>query len=371
MLSHFARSTFSPNKSAPATDVSADDYVDAGEEYIIYYSPEPDRQPDAIDYEAEDYVRHGNDADYEQRMVVRVLYNHSPPPGFYDRATDKEMEQERQYDLHCKEEYERLFLNCSTLGEVYPSDFGIKPDQTATAASNDHTRTTAQTATNAERAASVKAKRSTARATNGSDSAEHKLNSTAACSVGVRTLATDKTSIASRVHEISQRSERNYGLQGPQPCEQVLFPAVPYVLNYTVYDCCLENTEASFATHLDNWFHRYNQWAITHKQEPIYLDAYHGYGIKPTGPWEILELQVAVDMLRDYETLYHRFIYGMRAPPAVRNELYATATTDGCWKCATSSQPTSRAVTCVSLHASKSAALTKWRKSDRVTLHTR
>ena len=37
----------SPNKTAPATDVSADDYVDAGEEYIIYYSPEPDRKPDA------------------------------------------------------------------------------------------------------------------------------------------------------------------------------------------------------------------------------------------------------------------------------------------------------------------------------------
>ena len=73
----------------------------------------------------------------------------------------------------------------------------------------------------------------------------------------------------------------------------------------------MEDTEVSFATHLDNWFLRYNQWAATHKQEPIYLDAYHEYGIKPKGPWEVLELQVAVDMLRDYETLYHRFIYCM------------------------------------------------------------
>ena len=61
------------NKTAPATDVSVDDYVDAGEEYIIYYSPEPDRKPDTIDYEAEDYVRNGNDADYDQRMVDRVF----------------------------------------------------------------------------------------------------------------------------------------------------------------------------------------------------------------------------------------------------------------------------------------------------------
>ena len=102
-----------------------------------------------------------------------------------------------------------------------------------------------------------------------------------------------------------------------------MFPAVPYAFNHTVYDCCLEDTEATFATHLDNWFLRYNQWALTHKQEPISLEAYHGYGTKPKGPWEILELQVAVDMLRDYETLYHRCIYGMRASPAVRDELYS------------------------------------------------
>ena len=66
---------------------------------------------------------------------------------------------------------------------------------------------------------------------------------------------------------------------------------------------------------------RYNQWATIHKQEPIHLDAYHDYGIKPKGSWEVLELQVAVDMLRDYEILYYRFI--MKAPPAVLNELYA------------------------------------------------
>ena len=34
-----------PNKTAPSIDVSLDDYVDAGEEYVIYYSPEPDRNP--------------------------------------------------------------------------------------------------------------------------------------------------------------------------------------------------------------------------------------------------------------------------------------------------------------------------------------
>ena len=33
------------------------------------------------------------------------------------------MEQERRYDLHCQEEYERLSLNRIALGEFYPSDY--------------------------------------------------------------------------------------------------------------------------------------------------------------------------------------------------------------------------------------------------------
>ena len=112
-----------PNKTAPSIDASSDDYVDAGEEYFIYYSPEPDRKPDAIDFETEDYVRHGIDANYEQRMMDRVLINHSPPPEFYERVTDEEPEQELQYDLHCEEDYVRRLSSGVTLGRPFPSDF--------------------------------------------------------------------------------------------------------------------------------------------------------------------------------------------------------------------------------------------------------
>ena len=45
-----------PNKTALSIDISPDDHVDAGEEYVIYYSPEPDREPSAIDFETEDFV---------------------------------------------------------------------------------------------------------------------------------------------------------------------------------------------------------------------------------------------------------------------------------------------------------------------------
>ena len=170
------------------------------------------------------------------------MVDYSPPPEFYDRATDEEMEQERQYDLHCKEEYERLFLNRITLGEVYPSDFGIQPDQPATAASNDHTRTTAQTATSAERAASVKAKRSTARAPKKAkkDSCRKKdevLTPTEQAAVLFNLCSAesdpDKTSIASRVYDLSATTDSRVPSHANNICFQ-LFLMLPITQFTTV-----------------------------------------------------------------------------------------------------------------------------------------
>ena len=102
---------------------------DAGEGYHAWYPPAPYRLNIARDAETEDYILHGSDPDYEARALgfdedpARSHYEHMRQIELSNRMTDEELEQELQYELHCKEEVERNKLNCATIRDVYPSDY--------------------------------------------------------------------------------------------------------------------------------------------------------------------------------------------------------------------------------------------------------
>ena len=323
--------------------------MDADEEYFIYYSPESDRKSHAVDCETEDYVRHGSDADYQQRMLSRVLNNHSPPPEFYDRVTDEELEQELQYDLHCEEDYVRRLSSGVTLGRPFPSDFAKTATTVVSSTAHTITGHPAQTTSTVERAKPqkvvAKTSRSARRSAKSRTTPESSRGSNgdvevrtpaeqAAVEYNLRPASSDPNPVSatSIVHQISklltpissyeEREARFENGRTLRPREQFLYPAVPYAPDLIVYDCCLDDTCATFDTLLENWFLRYNEWAATYKLEPIHLTDYYAHGIKPVGSWNTIELQLALDMLRDYETSYHRVIYRTSHYDQKRRELY-------------------------------------------------
>ena len=91
-----------PTSTAMAT-TSSEDYVDAGEEYIIYYSSDDDSvvspRTRRINNEAEFYVCY---PDEYQEYLEASAYQDSPPAP---EITLEEIEMERQLTLHYRDQF--------------------------------------------------------------------------------------------------------------------------------------------------------------------------------------------------------------------------------------------------------------------------
>ena len=87
------------------------------------------------------------------------------------------------------------------------------------------------------------------------------------------------------------------------PREQYINPRFPYAPNFVNYDCCLDETFATFNNLLDDWLLCFNKLATSLNRNSVELN---DQPRRNREDWKVLELQLAIDMLRDYAATTRR-----------------------------------------------------------------